>query len=144
MHCSSTNFEARDWRFLIIDYALHGMLSDNLKEAASIRRRSPHFYYDAVVKTMYCLSYDGVLLRCLSSLKAREVLKEAHNDIRGAHQSGLKLNDRLHRLGYYWPAMIADAVEYTRCKACQIHVNFIYQPPKLLYPTVISWPLKAW
>jgi len=41
--------------------------------------------------------------------------------------------------------MIVDAVEYAkRCKACQIHADFIYQPLELLHPTVTSWPFKAW
>jgi len=35
--------------------------------------------------------------------------------------------------------MIVDAVEYTRrCKACQIHADFIHQLPELLHPTVAS------
>ena len=41
--------------------------------------------------------------------------------------------------------MIADAVKYVkRCKACQIHADFIHQPPELLHPTVASWPFEAW
>jgi len=47
------------------------------------------------------------------------VLKEAHDGICGAHHSGPKLKDRLHKLSYYWSMMIADAVQYAkRCKAC--------------------------
>ena len=75
----STDLEPRDWRFPLIDYALHGLLPDNPKEAASIRRRSPRFYYDPIVKTLYRRSYDGILLHCLSNLEAQEVLK-ALND----------------------------------------------------------------
>jgi len=41
--------------------------------------------------------------------------------------------------------MIADTVEYAkRYKACQIHVDFIHQPPELLHPTVAAWSFKAW
>jgi len=40
------------------------------------------------------------------------VLKEAHDGICEAHQAGPKLKNRLHRLGYYWPNMIADAIKY--------------------------------
>ena len=41
--------------------------------------------------------------------------------------------------------MIADVVEYARrCKACQIHADFIHQPPELLHPTVASWLFEAW
>jgi len=69
------------------------------------------------------------------------VLKEAHDGICGAHQSGLKLKDRLHILGYYWPTMIADAIKYAKkCKACQIHTDFIHQPLEILHLNVTSEP----
>jgi len=98
-----------------------------------------------VVKTLYCRSYDGILICCQSRLEAWEDLKEAYGGLCDAHQPGPKLKDRLHWFSYYWPTMIFDAVEYARrCKACQIHVDFIHQPPELLHPTVISWPFKAW
>ena len=49
------------------------------------------------------------------------------------------------RLGYYKPTTIADAIKYAqRCKACQIHVDFIHQPPELLHPTIASWPFEVW
>ena len=49
------------------------------------------------------------------------------------------------RFGYYWSTMITDAVEYARkCKACQIHADFIHQPPELLHPTVALWPFETW
>ena len=36
VHTTSINFEPRDWRFPIIDYALHGILSDDPWEAVSV------------------------------------------------------------------------------------------------------------
>jgi len=87
-------FKPRDWRFSLIDYALHNILPDDPKEATSIRRRHLRFYYDPMVKTLYCCSYDGILLYCLSNSEAQEVLKEAHDGICEAHQPGLKLKDR--------------------------------------------------
>jgi len=101
VHITSTNFEPKDWQFSIIDYVLHGILPDDPRKAVSVRRRSTRFYYDVVVKTLYRRSYDGILLRCLSNSEAQEVINEAHDGICEAHQSELKLKDRLHRLGYY-------------------------------------------
>jgi len=114
VHVTSIGFEPRDWWFPLIDYALHDILPDDPKEAASVRRRSLRFYYDPIVKTLYRCSYDGILLCGLSNLEAQEVLKEVHDGICGAHQPGPKLKDRLHRLGYYWPTMIADAIKYAQ------------------------------
>jgi len=145
VHAASIGFEPRDWRFPIVDYTLHDILPDDPKEAASIQLMSLRFQYDSVVKILYRHSYDSILLHCLSNSEAQEVLKEAHDGICGAHQLGLKLNDRLHRLGYYWPTMIANAIKYAKkCKACQIHADFIYQPLELFHPNIASWLFEAW
>ena len=85
----STDLELRDWRFSLIDYALHGLLPDDPKEAASIRRRSPRFYYDPTLKTLYRRSYDSILLCCLSNSEAQEVLKEAHDGIEKSPRGGV-------------------------------------------------------
>jgi len=37
VHVTSIDFEPRDWRFSLIDYALHDILPDDPKEAVSIR-----------------------------------------------------------------------------------------------------------
>ena len=51
----------------------------------------------------------------------------------------------MHRLSYFWPTMIAYAIKYAkRCKDCQIHADFIHQPPELLHLTIASWPFEAW
>ncbi|KAK4397145.1 hypothetical protein Sango_1551100 [Sesamum angolense] len=63
----------------------------------------------------------------------------------GAHQSGPKLHFRIKRMGYYWPSMVKDCIDYARrCQACQFHANLIHQPPEPLHHTVASWPFDAW
>ena len=74
-HIISTDFEPRDWRFSLIDYTLYDILSDDPKEAASIRWRSLHFYYDLIVKTLYRRSYDSILLRYLLIQRHKKCLK---------------------------------------------------------------------
>ena len=143
VHITSTDFEPRDWRFSLIDYALHNILSDDPNEVTSIRWRSLRFYFDPIVKTLYRRSYDGILLCCLSNSEAQEVLQQAHDGVCGAHQPGPELKDRLHMLGYYWPTIIADAIQYAqKCKAWQIHADFIHQPSELLHPTCFSLILQ--
>ena len=53
---SSADPEPRDWRFPYIDYVLYDILPDDLKEAAAIRRKALKFYYNAITRTLYCLS----------------------------------------------------------------------------------------
>jgi len=79
---------------------LHDILPDDPREAMSIQRRSTPFYNNAVVKTLYYRSYNGILLCCLPNSEAQEVIKEAHDGICESHQLGLKLKDQMHRLGY--------------------------------------------
>ncbi|KAL0295506.1 UNVERIFIED_CONTAM: hypothetical protein Sangu_2507700 [Sesamum angustifolium] len=72
-------------------------------------------------------------------------MEEAHSGVCGAHQSGPKLHFHIKRMGYYWPTMVKDCIDYARrCQACQFHANLIHQPPELLHPTVASWPFDAW
>jgi len=66
-------------------------------------------------------------------------MEVAHTVVCGAHQAGPKLYDRIKRMGYYWPTMVQDCMDYAkRCESFQFHANFIHQPPELLHPTVAS------
>ena len=67
----STGPEPRDWRFSYIDYVLYDILPEDTKEAATIRRKAPKFYYNTITRTLYRRSHDGILLRCLSQKKHR-------------------------------------------------------------------------
>jgi len=92
---TSAGLEFRDWRFPYIDYALYSILPDDPKKAATIRRKVPKFYYNAITRTLYRRPHDRILLRCLSHKEVQEALKEAHDGMRRAYQPGPKLGDRL-------------------------------------------------
>ncbi|XP_074290173.1 uncharacterized protein LOC141616908 [Silene latifolia] len=78
-------------------------------------------------------------------MKLFQAMHEAHYGICGAHQSGPKLYDRVKRMGYYWPTMVQDCMDFAKkCQPCQFYANFIHQPPEPLHPTVSSWPFEAW
>ncbi|KAM2298090.1 hypothetical protein ACFXTI_000092 [Malus domestica] len=48
-------------------------------------------------------------------------------------------------MGYYWPSMVKDCLEYAkRCQVYQFHANFIHQPHEPSHLTVVSWPFDAW
>jgi len=77
--------------------------------------------------------------------RSKQAMEEAHSGVCGAHQPGLTFHDHIERMGYYWPTMVQDCIDYAkRCDACQYHANFIHRPPKSLHPTVTSWPFEAW
>jgi len=84
-------------------------------------------------------------MRCLGEEEAQQVVEEAHSGVCGAHQSRPKLCDRIKRMGYYWPTMVHDCIDFAkRYDACQFHANFIHQLAEPLHPTVASWLFKAW
>jgi len=76
VHVTSISLKPRDWMFPLIDYALHDILPDDPKEAASIRRSSLRFYYNPMLKTLYRRSCDGILLRCFLTLKHKRYLRK--------------------------------------------------------------------
>ncbi|WKA02937.1 hypothetical protein VitviT2T_021083 [Vitis vinifera] len=135
--------DSEDWRQPLIDYLEHGKLPDELRHRTEIQGRAPRFIY--YKETLCRRSFNGVLLRCLGREETNQTIEEAHSGICGAHQSEPKLHFRIKRMGYYWPTMVKDCMEYVKkCQSCQFHSNFIHQPPKPLDPTIASWPFDAW
>ena len=100
---TSTDSINRGWRFPYINYCLFNILPDDPHEAATIRRKAIHFYYDAASQTLYRRAQEGPLLRCLSDQEAAEVLQEAHDGVCRAHQPGSKLGDRSDEWGITGP-----------------------------------------
>ncbi|KAG9446503.1 hypothetical protein H6P81_012631 [Aristolochia fimbriata] len=135
--------QTEDWRKPIINFLRHGTLPLDLRERVQIRRTAPRYVF--INDVLYRRSYEGLLLRCLSKEEGQQVLKETHGGICGADQAGSKLQLQVKRLGYYWPTMLRDAIEMARtCKPCQLHADYIHQPPVPLHPTVASWQFEAW
>jgi ribonuclease HI len=135
--------EDEDWRQPLIDYLEHGKLPNDSCHRTEVRRKASRFIY--YKDTWYRRSFDGLFLRCLGKGETNQAMEEAHSGVCGAHQCGPKLYHRIKRTGYYWPTIVKDCMDYAkRCEACQLHANYIHQPPEPLHPTVASWPFDAW
>ncbi|KAL0395043.1 UNVERIFIED_CONTAM: hypothetical protein Slati_4470500 [Sesamum latifolium] len=135
--------EEEDWWQPLVDYLKYGKLPSDPRRRIDIRRRATRFIY--YKGTLYRRSFEGIFLRCLSDDEKDQAMEEAHSGVCGAHQSGPMLHFRIKRMGYYWPAMVKDCIDYAkRCQACQFHANLIHQPPEPLHPTVASWHFDAW
>ncbi|KAG9450554.1 hypothetical protein H6P81_010519 [Aristolochia fimbriata] len=140
---STSKNEVGDWREPISNFLQYSTLPADLREQVHIRRTAPRFVF--VKDVLYWRSYEGLLLRCLAKEEGLQVLKKIHGRIYGAHQAGPKLLLQVKWLGYYWSSMLRDATEMARtCRPCQLHADYIHQPPEPLHPTVASWPLEAW
>ena len=104
--------DEEDWRQTLIDYLQHGKLPFDLQHKTEVKHQAPHFIY--FKDTLYIHSFDRVFLRCLDNEKASKALQEAHSGICDAHQSGAKLHFQIKRMGYYWPTMVKDSMEYAK------------------------------
>ncbi|KAG9453311.1 hypothetical protein H6P81_006215 [Aristolochia fimbriata] len=135
--------EEEDWRQQFLDYLEHKKFPEELKARVYVRRVAPKFCL--FNNTLYRRSYDGILLRCVSKEEGQAILAEAHGGICGAHQAGPKLHLQVKQLGYYWPTMLRDAIELARhCTTCQLHANYIHQPPSPLHPTRPPGHFRNW
>ena len=48
-------------------------------------------------------------------------------------------------MGYYWPTIRRDAVEFVRkCHGCQVLANLIHTHPQSLQSMVTPWPFHTW
>ena len=94
VHVTSIGFKPRDWRFSLIDYALHDILPDDLKEVASIRRSSLRFYYDPIEKYSTVAHMTVFYSVAYLILKHKRCLRK--NMLVYAELIGPKLKDRLH------------------------------------------------
>lgn len=73
------------------------------------------------------------------------VLRDVHAGDCGNHTNGRNLSMKILRMGYYWPTLKQDALEYVRkCDACQCHGPVIHHPSNYLYTSVPSWPFMKW
>jgi len=132
--------DAKDWRQPLIEYLEHGKPLSNLRH--KMRRASLFLYYNGM---LYRRSFLGLWLQSLDIEEAKQVMAEAHLGMCGARQSRPRLHDCIKMIGYYWPTMVQDYINYAkRCDACQLHAIFIHQPPEPLHRPVASWPSKPW
>ncbi|XP_073277708.1 uncharacterized protein [Primulina huaijiensis] len=130
---------ASDWR-------------DDIKQVLeSTRRDIPHglkmraLNYVLVEGDLYRKGLDGLLLRCIGFPEALEIMKQVHEGVCGAHQSGVKIRWLIRRYDYYWPSILKDCIKYAKgCQPCQKHGNIQRIPADELHSVVKPWPFRGW
>ncbi|XP_075515591.1 uncharacterized protein LOC142550238 [Primulina tabacum] len=101
--------------------------------------------YVLVEGDLYRKWLDGLLLRCIGFPEALEIMKQVHEGVCGAHQSGIKMRWLIRRYGYYWPSILKDCIKYARgCQSCQRHGNIQRIPTDELHSIVKPSPFKGW
>eukprot|EP00253_Pinus_taeda_P034168 PITA_34168 len=111
------------------------------------RRRIRHQSqpYRIIGDTLYRLSADSVLRRCLTHEEAERVLNDCHSGACGGHMSGYATAQKIVRAGYFWPSIFKDCFLAVRsCHECQIFQRKMRAPPAPLHPVVTVGPFAKW
>jgi hypothetical protein len=84
-------------------------------------------------------------LRCITSEKGIELLKEVHSGFCGAHIGTRALAGKAIKQGFYWPTINIDAKTLVRqCQACPKIANQQNLPSMPVHLIPPSWPLQRW
>jgi hypothetical protein len=132
--------ETPDWR---ADYLRgHYEPQDELQEKRLKQRARG---YTVVNGELYKSGVTEPWLRCITSEKALELLKEIHSGFCGAHIGTRALAGKVIKQGFYWPTINIDAKALVRqCEACQKTVNHQNLPSMPVHLIPLSWPLQRW
>ena len=94
---------------------------------------------------LYRKGLDGTLFRCLEKEDSKVALQEVNVGIYGSYSSGFTLAKKILKMGYFWPTMENNSIDYVKtCKKCQIHGNLIHVPTQELNPLATPWPFYQW
>ena len=118
----------------LVLYLKHDTLPDDKVEADKIRRKATRFWLSEDSK-LYRRSFSGPYLLCVHPEATELILEELHEGICGSHTGGRSLSHRALTLGYWWPSMHKEALEYVKkCDQCQRFAPNIHQPSGELNP----------
>jgi hypothetical protein len=101
--------------------------------------------YTEVNGELYKSGITEPWLRCITSKKGLELLKEIHSGFCGAHIGTIALAGKAIKQGFYWPTINIDAKALVRhCEACQKTANQQNLRSMLVHLIPPSWPLQRW
>jgi hypothetical protein len=135
--------ETPDWRAEIMSYLrIHYEPQDELQENRLKQRARG---YTVVNGELYKSGVTEQWLRCITSEKGLELLKEIHSGFYGAHIGTRALAGKAIKQGLYWSTINIDAKALVRqCEACQKTAkqqNLASMSVHIIPP---SWPLQRW
>ncbi|XP_050207365.1 uncharacterized protein LOC126656791 [Mercurialis annua] len=128
-----------DWRRDIKKY----LENPSKKMMYKVRVRAVN--YVLIEDVLYRRGFDNLLLRCLGTTEALEVMKQTHEGVCGAHQSGVKMRWLIRRHGYFWPSILKDCMIFAKgCQSCQRYGNIQRLPAAELKSVIKPWPFRGW
>lgn len=84
-------------------------------------------------------------MKCISEDHTQYVIVEVHRGICGMHTRGRNMATQVIHVGYYWPIIQVDYVEYIKkYKEHQEFNNIQHAPLKELHSLTSPWPFDIW
>ncbi|KAG7585621.1 Retrotransposon gag domain [Arabidopsis thaliana x Arabidopsis arenosa] len=135
--------EGADWRVSIKNFILNGELPSNKWQARKLKIISAK--YCIIKESLYKRGVSDPYLLCIFGPEVEIVTSEVHKGLCGSHSSERAMAFKIKRLGYFWPTMISDCIDYAkRCKKCQMHAPLIHQPSEILSSISAPYPFMRW
>jgi len=133
-----------DWRTPFLDCLIQGELPEDRAEAHRITRRAKSYTYGES-KELYRRSPTGILQRCITVEEGRKLLEDLHSGACGHHAAPRTFVGNTFRQGFYWPTVVADAIELIRsCHECQFYAKQTHLPAHALQMIPITWSFAVW
>ncbi|KAG7552339.1 Ribonuclease H-like superfamily [Arabidopsis thaliana x Arabidopsis arenosa] len=140
---TSANDWGADWRVPIKNFILNGDLPSNKWQARKLKIISAK--YCIIKESLYKRGVSDPYLLCIFGPEVEIVTSEVHEGLCGSHYSGRAMAFKIKRLGYFWPTMISDCIDYAkRCKKYQMHAPLIHQPSEILSSISVPYPFMRW
>ncbi|KAG7588540.1 Ribonuclease H-like superfamily [Arabidopsis suecica] len=140
---TSANDWGADWRVPLKNFILNGELPSNKWQARKLRIISAK--YCIIKESLYKRGVSDPYLLCIFGPEVEIVTSEVHEGLCGSHSSGRAMAFKIKRLGYFWPTMISDCIDYAkRCKKCHMHAPLIHQPSEFLSSISALYPFMRW
>ena len=74
-----------------------------------------------------------------------EFMKQVHEGVCGAHQSGVKMCWLIRRLDYFWPTILKDCITYSKgCQQCKKYGSIQRIPAVELHSILKPWSFRGW
>jgi len=135
--------EPDSWTKPLYDYLVNNTLPTNRLEARALRMKATR--YVIIQDVLFKRSANGICMRCIEPSEVPQILQDMHEGICGNHAGGRSLANRALTVGFYWPTLRRDSIEYARkCTACQKHSPMIRMPAEFFHPISASWPFMKW
>jgi hypothetical protein len=146
--CSEASYislEKESWYDKLTYLLHHGTCLENINPRERRSLRLKFAQYHLINSVLFCVNYDGVLLRCLKCEDAKKFLKELHDGPTGGNFAGNTTAHKILRAGYYWPTLFKDTHTYSRnYKMCQVSMGKEKRVVSPLQLVVVSLPFEQW